>query len=117
MWIGKWERRKFNYTDEEISRNSERWNNNDRLKFDFLRSIYKDDRYYYWYEYSWFKHRGVHRYNNKENLFKDVLSKYAKVCDCDVKDIKLYVYDKPRYGINYSKFIRHVLAGSENLNK
>ena len=52
-----------------------------------------------------------------ENLFKDVLSKYAKVCDCDVKDIKLYVYDKPRYGINYSKFIRHVLAGSENLNK
>jgi len=79
--------------------------------------IYKDDRYYYWYEYSWFKHRGVHRYNNKENLFKDVLSKYAKVCDCDVKDIKLYVYDKPRYGINYSKFIRHVLAGSENLNK
>ena len=79
--------------------------------------VYKDDKYYYWYEYSWFKYRGIHRYNSKENLFRDVLNKYSKVIDSEVEDIKLYMYDKPRYGINYNKFIRHVLAGSENLNK
>ena len=79
--------------------------------------VYKDDKYYYWYEYSWLKYRGIHRYNNKENLFRDILNKYSKVINCEVEDIKLYMYDKPRYGINYNKFIRHVLAGSENLNK
>lgn len=79
--------------------------------------IYKDDKYYFWYEYSWYKYRGIHRYNNKENLFKDILSKYAKVCNCGINEIKLYSYDKPKYGINYSKFIRHVLSCSENLNK
>ena len=79
--------------------------------------IYKDDKYYYWYEYSWLKYRGVHRYNNKENLFKDILSKYAKVIDVDVRDLKLYAYEKPKYGINYNKFIKHVIANGENLNK
>ena len=80
--------------------------------------VFKDEKSYYWYEYSWLKYRGIHMYNNKENLFKDILNKYSKALNIeDVNDIKLYVYDKPKYGINYIKFIRHCITNSENLNK
>lgn len=78
--------------------------------------IYKDEKYYYWFEHSWVKYKGIHKYKSKEELFKDVLNKYSKVIDVDVNDIKLFIYDKPKYGINYTKFIRHCIANSENLN-
>ena len=36
--------------------------------------------------------------------------------DVDKNDVKLFIYDKPKYGINYTKFIKHCIANSENLN-
>ena len=41
----KWNRRIFNYTDEEILNNYRMWNERDRIKLRFLDQIYKDDRY------------------------------------------------------------------------
>jgi RimJ/RimL family protein N-acetyltransferase len=78
--------------------------------------IYKDEKYYYWYEHSWLKYKGIHKYKSKEELFRDVLTKYAKVINVDKNDVKLLIYDRPKYGINYTKFIKHCIANSENLN-
>ena len=60
--------------------------------------------------------KGIHKYKSKEELFRDVLTKYAKVINVDKNDVKLFIYDRPKYGINYTKFIRHCIANSENLN-
>ena len=65
--------------------------------------IYKDSQKYYWLENAWMKYKGLHLYDSKEDLFDDVLSKFVKtIPDGDFKKVKLYLYERPRFGISYS---------------
>lgn len=74
--------------------------------------IYKDHKKYYWVENAWFLHRGLHIYDSKEALLNDVISKFVKTIDKgEIKKVKLYVYDKPRYGISYAKYLAHCVNG------
>lgn len=87
-------------------------------KYDLAHSflIYKDSKSYYWLENSWYKYRGLHIYDTKKELLEDVLKKFvAIVPKGDIKNVKLYMYDKPRYGINYVKFLSHCIS-SKNAN-
>ena len=73
--------------------------------------IYKDSKMYYWVENAWLKYKGLHVYSNKNELFDDVLSKFvATIPDGDFKKVKLFLYEKPRYGINYSKFLSNCMS-------
>ena len=73
--------------------------------------IYKDSKKYYWVENAWLKYKGLHIYNSKEELFDDVLDKFvATIPDGDFKKVKLYLYEKPRYGISYSKFLNNCMS-------
>lgn len=68
--------------------------------------IYKDGKKYYWLENAWLKYRGLHIYDDKESLLRDVLNKFVvTIPDGDIKKVKMYIYDKPRFGINYGKFL------------
>lgn len=68
--------------------------------------IYKDTKKYYWLENAWLKYKGVHMYDTKEELFSDVLKKFVEtIPDGEYKKVRLYMYDKPRYGMNYAKFL------------
>ena len=48
-------------------------------------------------------------YDSKDDLFDDVLNKFiSTIPDGDIKKIKMYMYDKPRAGINYTKYINKI---------
>ena len=83
-------------------------------KMDYAHSflIYKDNRKYYWIENAWLKYRGLHIYNNKDDLFDDILCKFVDtISNGDIKKIKMYMYDKPRAGISYAKYLSHCING------
>ncbi len=74
--------------------------------------VYKDQRNYYWLENSWFRYKGLHIYDSKEELFDDVIHKFVStIPGGEYNKIKLYVYDKPRYGINYIKLLSNCING------
>ena len=73
--------------------------------------IYKDNQKYYWLENAWVKYKGVHIYDSKEQLFLDVLTKFvATIPNGEFKKVRLYMYEKPRFGINYTKFLSNCIS-------
>lgn len=74
--------------------------------------VYKDSKRYYWIENAWYKYKGLHIYNNKDELLEDVANKFVDtINDGDIKKLKIYSYEKPRYGINYVKFMANIISG------
>lgn len=72
--------------------------------------IYKDSKKYYWLENAWVKYKGVHVYDSKDELFDDVMKKFVETIPAgDVKKLKMFMYDKPRAGINYGKLFSHFI--------
>ena len=73
--------------------------------------IYKDSQKYYWVENAWEKYKGLHIYDSKEDLFDDVLEKFIKtIPGGEFKKVKLYLYERPRSGISYTKFVSNCMS-------
>lgn len=73
--------------------------------------IYKDSKKYYWLENAWLKYKGIHIYNKKDELLNDVLKKYvASIPNGDYRKVRLYMFEKPRYGINYARYLNHCIS-------
>ena len=84
----------------------------DKMDYSHAFLIYKDKKRYYWIENAWLKYKGLHTYECKDDLFDDVLSKFVEtIPDGDIKRIKMYMFDKPRAGVNYTKYLSHCLNG------
>lgn len=84
----------------------------DKIDYAHVFLIYKDSKKYYWIENAWLKHRGLHMYDSKDDLFDDVLDKFLNtISNGDIKKIKMYMFDKPRAGINYAKYLSHCING------
>ena len=74
--------------------------------------VFKDYNKYYWLENSWIKYRGVHEYEDKEELLDDVIKKFiSTIKDGDINKLRLYQFNKPNYGINYNKYVKNCLNG------
>ena len=74
--------------------------------------VYKDNDKYYWFEHAWLKYRGIHVYESKRELIRDIVNKYCDTIEnCKRNKIKIYDYQKPRKGINYIKFKSNALNG------
>ncbi len=74
--------------------------------------IYKDNGKYYWFEHAWLKYKGIHEYDNKNDLLVDVIGKFVNIIpNGDVNKIKLYLFDKPRKGINYTRYMSNAING------
>ena len=74
--------------------------------------VYKDNGKYYWIENAWYKYKGIHEYDSQNELLADVGDKFIKLIDKgDINKIKLYSYDKVRYGINFNTFVSEVING------
>lgn len=83
----------------------------DDLDMSHVFLIYKDSKKYYWVENAWMKYKGLHVYDSKDELFDDVLGKFVEtIPNGDFKKVKLYLYEKPRSGINYSKFVSNCMS-------
>lgn len=71
--------------------------------------VYYDKEKVYWFENSFFDHRGIHEYNDLESLIKDVRVKFMKIIKPPVNEwhLCLYQYLKPKTGIKNDEFFRH----------
>lgn len=65
---------------------------------------------YYWFEHSWNKYKGIHEYNNLNDLLKDVISKFKdEHSEVNSKALLyLYEYQKPKKHIKCNEFYKYV---------
>jgi Transglutaminase-like domain. len=75
------------------------------------------DNKYYWYEHSWNKYKGIHEYDNLDELLKDVSIKQINdikntgIKNFNIKQFCVYEYLTPKFGINGNKFYKHCEKG------
>lgn len=71
---------------------------------------FEKNDYYYWFEHSWEKFRGIHKYNTIKELLKDVKNKFIKF-ELNNKYIEenlvIHEYTKPKYNISVQEFYKH----------
>ena len=69
--------------------------------------VYQDNNKYYWYEHSWYNQKGIHEYNNLNELLLDVKNKFISDYDNSYK-LYLYEYQKPKYHITCNEFYKYL---------
>lgn len=81
---------------------------------------FKKDSEWYWFENSFFKYRGIHKYNSYKELIQDVKNKHHEytVDTCksepvEITSIKSYEYEKPETGLSVEDYIKYVTARIE----
>ena len=72
--------------------------------------IYQDNNYYYWFEHSWNKYKGIHKYKTKEELLLDVKNKFINENNYVSKGASFYIYSykKPPYHIKCMDFYNYI---------
>ena len=76
--------------------------------------IYEYSGKIYWFENSWVKYRGIHEYDNKKDCLKDIVEKFiATIEKGNIDNVRLFKYDKPRFGVGYGKLINHYINGEK----
>ena len=76
--------------------------------------VYKDNNKYYWFEHSWSRYKGIHKYNSLNKLLKDVYQKFiiSELNNNYEKDnLILREYQTPKYGLNIEEFYHHCEEG------
>lgn len=76
---------------------------------------FKKNNQYYWFEHSWEKYRGIHKYDTLKELLIDVKSKFIKTelhCDCVLDNLIIREYSKPKYHISVQEFYKHCENGN-----
>ena len=68
---------------------------------------------YYWFEHSWYDMKGIHEYNNLEELLNDVRIKFIdsrkKEINSNINyNIFIYKYNQPKYHINCDEFYNYI---------
>lgn len=79
--------------------------------------IYNEDNNYYWFEHSWKKFQGIHKYKTEFEALNDIKNKFIRYeLNNSYKDNNLciYKYKKPKYGISCLSFYKHCEQG-ENI--
>lgn len=76
--------------------------------------IYKKNNKYYWFEHSWEKFRGIHKYDSLIDLLNDIKDKF--ICYelhnvYNKNNLKIYEYVKPKYNISVQEFYKHCENG------
>ena len=79
--------------------------------------IYDDNGSYFWYEHSWIKYQGLHKFNSVIDALKDIKEKFINTeikGDFNPYNLCIYKYKKPRYNISSFEFYKHIESG-ENI--
>lgn len=72
--------------------------------------IYQENNNYYWFEHSWNKYKGIHKYKTKEELLLDVKNKFINENNYVSKSANFYIYGykKPHYHIKCMDFYNYI---------
>ena len=76
-------------------------------------ALYQQNDKWYWFEYSWFYHRGIWEYSSKEEALKDILLKFEKFFGKKLFNIKMYKTDKVTKRLDAFQFVEHCLKGQK----
>lgn len=65
--------------------------------------LYKSFGKYYWFENAWYDERGIHEYNNYEELISDIKNKFIKQNKISKNELKnLFITEWPQYPYHIS---------------
>lgn len=81
--------------------------------------VYYIDNKVYWFEHSWFDEKGIHEYNNLNDLLNDVEIKFIKSRENEVPnglDVHIYKYNKPNYNISCDEFYNYIFTQKKIFN-
>ena len=81
--------------------------------------VYYIDNKVYWFEHSWFDEKGIHDYNNLNDLLNDVEIKFIKSRENEVPnglDVHIYKYNKPNYNISCDEFYNYIFTQKKIFN-
>lgn len=73
----------------------------------------------YWFEHSWFDEKGIHEYNNLNDLLNDIEIKFIKSRENEVSnglDVHIYKYNKPNYNISCDEFYNYISTQKKIFN-
>lgn len=73
----------------------------------------------YWFEHSWFDEKGIHEYNNLNDLLNAVEIKFIKSRENEVPkalDVHIYKYNKPNYNISCDEFYNYIFTQKKIFN-
>ena len=74
-------------------------------------ALFKQNNKWYWFEYSWFYHRGIWEYDSKDAALKDILTKYEQFYDNNLVDVNLYKTNKVTKRLGVFEFVDHCTEG------
>ena len=78
--------------------------------------VYQIGRHHYWFEYSWEKYRGIHRYGSSDILIKDVIMRHRQEYNDYSSPVSIHwLQDTPKYGITCQQYMRFA-ANQPKLN-
>lgn len=69
---------------------------------------YKENNKYYWFEHSWNQYKGIHSYNTKKELLRDVKTKFIKSNPSSINSYTfIYKYQQPPYHITCKEYYQY----------
>lgn len=86
---------------------------NDYPSHSFL--IYKDNKYWCWFENADFNNRGIHKFNTLDDLLNCQYNKYVEflktfnILDNEIEKIIIIEFDKPKEHISADEYLKHVI--------
>lgn len=81
--------------------------------------VYYMDSKVYWFEHSWFDEKGIHEYNNLNDLLNDVEIRFIKSRENEVQkglDVHIYKYNKSNYNISCDEFYNYIFTQKKIFN-
>ena len=84
-------------------------NNNDNPTHTFL--TYEKNNEYYWFEHAWEQYKGIHEYENQEEMLIDIKNKFSKKHKVkhEKDQIYLFKYNKPPKNLSSKEFINYCI--------
>ena len=85
---------------------------------DAQKRAFEKNNKYYWFEHSWEICRGIHEYQNEDELLLDVKQKFIKYelnSTYDKDNLYIYKYNKPKYHITTQEFYSYITQGNTPL--
>jgi catalase len=82
--------------------------------------VYKFKNKWYWFEFSWYDQRGIHKYNDLNSLWKDLNNKHIKsivgegALFDDITNHKIYEYKDIVFGTDPITFVSKII---KDINK
>lgn len=76
--------------------------------------VYERDDFYYWFEHSWERFKGIYKYKNINELLYDVKNKFIKFeldNQFNENNLILREYKKPKFNISTKEFYKHCENG------